>query len=278
MPRSPVCLSAKALLEELRALESQFQEAYQQASTSQDQKDIDQLQTRKEVFFTKERSIRELLKKESICSTESQKLSVFFEKEIIIPPMPKEFTLEQLERWEALGMEVHYLPAVNMTQDRKLKNWKIFPVDWFYQQIKSNQIPSVATLIPEGWFVIDGRQKPMCQGVQVYENDPFPESRFNIHPYIFETIEMKQKISKAFDIDIDRIQLPEAMVWNLVTNIHHPEWVKTDTWEWIKEARRMVGSRLACGYVESDGNAFMCWGADARDNTGFRPMGRFSAV
>lgn len=232
---------------------------------------------------------------------ESKKLSAFFEKEIEVPLLPAAITPERIKNWEQLGLELHYLPAENMTKDRELKAWKNKPGDWFYEQIAQGTIPATATELPEAWFVIDGRQKPAYnKGSQMYEHDPLAsaleelnirgiisqtnffeimidhKSRFGLSPADFDKPEVIKAIARALDLDPNQTSLPETMVWNLMANIHHPEWGTTNTYEWLKERYRS-GERLISGGSSRGGASSVGWSGEPDAGTGFRPLGRFSA-
>jgi hypothetical protein len=274
----PICLNAHALLQEVRKLEVRYQEVYEIAMLSQSQKDLETVERIKRAFLLKEREARERLKKEYICFDETQKLSTFFERKVAVPPMPKEFTLEQLERWEKLGMEVHYFPAEEMRQRKRLKHWK-YQLDEGLDQLE-RLLPheySVMNIL-KGWIVIDGRQKPplLEVGEMIYENDPFPGSRFDIDPDVFDTPEMKQKMAQAFDLSIDHVQLPELIIWNLMLNIHHPEWGDTDTPEWVWETLSRHGyARVICEFYYRT-NRFRVGSQDScMSDIGFRAMARY---
>ena len=239
-------------------------------------------------------------KVEKLRQEESQKLTAFFEKKIDVPPLPAEITPERLENWEKLGMELHYFPPETMTKDNKLKNWKKSN-DFFYDQIKQGEIPASAMELPEGWFVIDGRQKPAYNnGNQMYDNDPLaevlaelnrkgiikqsnydktkkldPKSRFGLSPADFDKPEVKRAIAEALDLELDQLSLTETIVWNVLANIHHPEWGTTNTSEWCEEKNKS-GRRLVSGYSDNGGASYVYWIDGPRDNLGFRPLGRFS--
>ena len=240
-------------------------------------------------------------KTEKLCQEEAQKLSAFFEKQIDVPPLPTEITPDRLENWEKLGFELHYFPAEDMTKDRQLKNWKKKPIDRFYEEIAKGNIPAGATRLPEGWFVIDGRQKPAyANGDQMYDHDPLSpvledlnrrglisqsnydrtkkldaKSRFGLKPEDFEKPEVIMALAKALDLDPAQFSLSETIVWNVLANIHHPEWGTTNTSEWQTE-KYGSGKRLFSGDSDGGGASDVDWGVSADGSVGFRPLARFS--
>ncbi|MBU0999692.1 hypothetical protein KKG24_05355, partial [Patescibacteria group bacterium] len=240
-------------------------------------------------------------KVEDLRVQESKKLSAFFEKTIDVPPLPAEITPDRLANWEKLGFELHYFPAEDMTKDRNLKAWKKKPNDWFYEQIASGEIPSNATQLPEGWFVVDGRQKPdYADGNQMYDNDPLasalgelnnlgiisqtksdgktelnPASRFGLKPTDFEKPKVIAALANALGFAPAQFSLTETISWNVLANIHHPEWGGTNTYEWQKEEFGS-GKRLLSGHSDFGGASSVDWYGNADDGVGFRPLGRFS--
>lgn len=245
-------------------------------------------------------SFMEEKKKEELCKEEEGKLIAFFETEITVPPLPAEITAERMKNWEKLGLEPHYFPAENMTKDRKLKAWKKKPNDWFYEQIAAGKIPPDAAKLPEGWFVVEGRQKPAyADGAQKYDGDPlalaledlnrrgliaqiksdgtrlYSDTRFGLSPADFEKPEVIKALAEALDIDPAQFSLTQTIVWNVLANIHHPEWGTTDTSEWQNE-KFGSGGRLVSGNSGSGGASYVGWGGVAFGRVGFRPLGRFS--
>lgn len=240
-------------------------------------------------------------KAETIRKQEQLKLIAFFEKDIVVPPMPSEMVV-RLDELEKLGMEAHYLPAEDMPKDRELKAWKKKPNDRFYDVNVKYNICQSYTKLQEGWFLINARQKPTyANGDQMYANDPFasvlealneqgiikqrdifkmkrlnPKSRFGLHPDDFEKPKVIAEFAKVIGIRPEQLSLPQIMVWNIVANIHHPEWGATKTAEWLKD-KFAFGARFLCGHFDDGGVSNVYWLDDAADTIGFRPLVRFSS-
>ncbi len=216
---------------------------------------------------------------EQLRGTEEQKLTAFFEKQIDVPPLPPDVTPERLKNWEKLGMEVHYFPAEDMTEDRVLKGWRKKPKKDFYDLVRKGELPSSAMKLSEGWFVVDARQKPAYDaGKQMYANDPLVPTlttRFSIKPNDLDDPKLIRKIAAAIDVEPDQFSLPTYMQWNILANIHHPEWGTTNTGEWVKEKLKS-GHRLISGHSALGGASYVLWHGVADVHVGFRPLGILS--
>src|SRR3989344_4081304 len=232
---------------------------------------------------------------------EAAKLSAFFGESIPVPPLPREITPERIKNWERLGFELHYLPPMDMTEDADFPGWEKKPRRWFYEEIADGRIAKDATMLPGAWVLVDGRQKPdYAKGAQMYDHDPLapvledlnrrgvisqsnfdetkldPRSRFGLSPADFTKPEVMNAFAKALDLKPGQASLTETIVWNVLANIHHPEWGTTDTTEWQKETSGSGGRLISgrCGYGGASG---VGWGGRPFGRVGFRPLGRFSS-
>ncbi|MFH1704829.1 MAG: hypothetical protein ABH861_02530, partial [Patescibacteria group bacterium] len=103
-----------------------------------------------------------------------------------------------------------------------------------------------------------------------------PASRFGLKPADFEKPEVIAALAEALDITTDQFSITETIVWNVLANIHHPEWGTTNTAEWQKE-KLGSGKRLISGGSGYGGASCVDWGGGAIDFVGFRPLARFSS-
>ena len=235
-------------------------------------------------------------RKESLYETERAKLSEFFEREIEVPPLPDEITQERMERWEALGLELHYLPPIDMSKEGDLKKW----VKPDFKNIDPSQLPKDAMLLPGRWVLVDGRKKPKFDsGNQGYENDAnflgpvlerlredgvienfrHPESRFDVSPEELEKPEVVVAFAQAMGLEPGQVSLPRTVEFNVLGNVHHPEWGEppSDCGEWFADKYKAGQGRLKGGDSGGGGLADVGWHfPDARHgNVGFRLLGRF---
>ena len=232
---------------------------------------------------------------------EAATLSAFFGESVTVPPLPREITPERMKNWEAMGFELHYLPPIDMTEDADFPGWEKKPRSWFYEEIAAGHIAKDATLLPGAWVLVDGRQKPnFAKSAQMYDHDPLapvledlnrrglisqsdyygkkkldPRSRFGLSPEDFTKPEVMNAFAKALDLKPGQASLTEAIVWNVLANIHHPEWGTTNTDEWQKETPGS-GERLISGYSDLGGASYVSWSGRPSEGVGFRPLGRFS--
>ena len=231
-----------------------------------------------------------------LLKSEKQKLEQFFRQRIEVPALPKEAIKEKLEQWEKQGFELHYLPGIGLDKDKDYPGWKAKPEDLFYQLIKNGDIAADSAELKAGWVLIDGRQKPAHDGgKQMYENDALgatlkelrkkgliadfkhQDSRFNISAEELEKPEVRQALAKALGVSADKLTVPRGIDFNAIGNLHHPEWGKTNTYEWFSDVHKR-GPRLYGGNSGYGGLSHVSRsGADTRsDSLGFRFLVRFS--
>ncbi|OGL79105.1 hypothetical protein A3E39_02570 [Candidatus Uhrbacteria bacterium RIFCSPHIGHO2_12_FULL_60_25] len=231
---------------------------------------------------------------------EAAKLTAFFGEYITVPPLPREITPERIKNWETMGFELHYLPPMDMTEDADFPGWEKKPQRWFYEEIAAGRIAKDATMLPGAWVLVDGRQKPKYDyGKQMYENDPLgdalaelrqkglvqphghvpdPHSRFGISADELSKPEVIEAFAEVLHVRPDQLTLPTATDFNVIGNIHHPEWDDTDNWEWFQDSYQAGQRRLYGGASWDGGLSGVHWDdADNRnDNIAFRPSVRFS--
>ena len=149
---------------------------------------------------------------------------------------------ELMERWEALGLELHYLPPIDMSKEGGLKKW----VRPDFKNIDPSQLSPDAMLLPGCWVLVDGRKKPEYDesGNQNYGNDgnflgpvleklrkkglveksERPMSRFSVSPEELEKPVVAAAIAEAMGLGPGQVSLPRMVEFNVLGNLHHPEW------------------------------------------------------
>src|SRR5579864_4834606 len=80
-----------------------------------------------EAVARNERKSLEVSGLKELVISEQERIGAFFGRPIDIPPLPDEVTSERYDRWHQMGLELHYLPGENMTEDRDLPGWKQKP-------------------------------------------------------------------------------------------------------------------------------------------------------
>lgn len=230
------------------------------------------------------------------------KLAAFFGQEVDVPNPPQELSAA-LIRAQEIGWtqaEAHFLPKIELKQNSNFPGWTVKPEQWYWEQIKERKVEKGAASLEGIWMIVDGSQKPQYKdGKQMYENDPFaatlaqlrkegkievpdwckhiPEgSRFGIsHDEIRKHV--NPAIATLLGVQPEQVSLPKAIEFNVLGNLAHPEWGKTNVWEWMNE-KFGGASRLIGGCSDGGGlaNVGCRTAGDHGGSIGFRPRIAFS--
>ena len=231
-----------------------------------------------------------------IIEHEKQKLQAFFGRDIDVPPLPEGITGVKIEAWEKQHLKLHYLPLIDMAEETKLEHW----IKPDFQYITESDLPKDAMLLPGSWLLVDERPKPTYEnGNQQYDNDTdflgpvleelrqkgliqsfeHPGSRFYISPQELENPAVIEAIARAYNLKPEQITLPRMIEFNILGNIHHPEWGESNCSEWFSDQYKAGLERLSGGFSDVGGLAFVrSRGPVGRrfGYIGFRALGRFS--
>lgn len=219
----------------------------------------------------------------------------FLGREIVVPQPPQEL----LDVWThaieqgITVFEAHFLPKTELKQNSKYPGWLVKPKEWFWQKIKEGKVAKDAAKLKGSWVLIDASPKPNYNdGQQLYENDPFAQtivtlrgkdaiqtpantpstSRFKIS---WDEIhgQVLPEIARLLEVEGKKVRLPKEIEFNIIGNIHHPEWGQTNTWEWFEDSFEADG-RLCGGDSSHGGLADVGddWSGDRSDGIGFRPL------
>ncbi len=198
---------------------------------------------------------------------------------------------EKIERFLNYGFDLHFLPKIEVGQDKKFAHWSDYPKNNFFRLIQKNKLMSNAAQLSGQWVLIDNRPKPKknywwiakddlltlflrkilktnlqehCRGIghQQYEDDSLLpilkangfHSRFSLNWQEINEV-IKPAVAKFLDIEKEKIRLPRFIEWNFLANIFYPEWGKTSTWEWFND-RFQTGECLTGG---SHGLSVLGW-------------------
>ena len=229
-----------------------------------------------------------------------------FGEEVEVPTPPQELfeTLRGFaERGVAYLDEVYYLPERRMTEKDKFWEAKgrVKPEPYFWQQVENGNYPASATVLEEGWRIGERLGKPMyANGQQRYTKDDYMEplmkylrdlgpknggievykkvpetSRFGASPRKIEGV-ILPKFAEMTEArgGVENMSYLEFNVWG---NMAHPEWGKTDTWQWFRDPAFRGGRRLIGGYSRSGGLAHVHVHSvgNRLDFTAFSPVVRF---
>ena len=191
--------------------------------------------------------------------------------------------------WHDLGLEVHFLPPVVMSQDAKFNDWKVKPENWYYQKVAEGKVcrrqpdgsllPDTEAFKLEGITVlVDTRLKPQYQeDKQMFKNDnllgPIIErlrqegkiarydygpqsSRFGVSADEWEK-EIKPALAEFLGVEVSQVRLERTIEGNVIPQLypHMPrkDDGKTNTWVWYEEFFEGASRRLYGGYSEYGG-------------------------
>jgi len=260
---------------------------------------------------------------QEIISRESLALQKFFGRSFEIPPLPEEATTERIAEWREQGFELHYLPSLSLiditidpsgavTEVRpNIRGWKKKPADRFFDLIKEGKLPKEAAELKGGWVLVDTRPKPSYDdGKQMYPGDLLatalaelnrqglikqasfdgttklpPTSRFGISPRELADPRVMAVLVKVLNIESGEASLQRAMEFNILGNLHHPEWGDTSTSEWFADTSEWFADQYGAGSQQLFGGSSVpgglsyvsSFGLDNRSgDIGFRLLGRFS--
>ena len=233
---------------------------------------------------------------EQFGAQEQEKLSRFFDREVAVPTPPQELSIAMLKAKEIgwAQAEPHFLPKMELKQNSDVSEWTIRPEDWYWQKIREGKVAKDAATLEGIWVVVDGSQKPQYKdGKQMYENDPFApvltqlrrdgkiqvpdwcrnipkDSRFGVSHDELQSY-VNPGIANLLDVQPKQVRLPKAIEFNILGNLAHPEWGKTNTWEWFSNnfgaVRRLIGGRRdRGGLADVDDD----WHGHRHDYIGFR--------
>lgn len=214
-----------------------------------------------------------------LVATAAQELKAVFKQEFEVPKPPAELfeTLRAFAERRITGFdEVYYQPAKKFDQYNISLDFNGFaePKKSFWELIKIGKYPAKVTELEEGWFIGDRRAKPMySNGRQRYGKDDYLEPLMGY----LRSLPLSDRIDAghvpdnsrfgASALEIEKKVLPifkEAsgakgivrnrryMEFNIRGNLVHPEWGKTNTYEWFADqvyygAKRLIGGNSASG-------------------------------
>ncbi|MBL7054063.1 hypothetical protein ISS06_02610 [Patescibacteria group bacterium] len=195
------------------------------------------------------------------------------------------YGVKKIVKWGRIGLEPHFLPAIDLSIHNDLPGWKIKPSKWFYSQNKQAKIlrrsfdefiEANALLLGENngnVVLIDTRCKPnrRRQNKQIYENDnllgyiisklrhkneitPYDKyvpkmSRFGISAREFDE-SIRPRLAKKIGIAKNQIRLERVIEANIIPQLYsympRREDKNTDTFVWHEE--RFKGNKSIQGF------------------------------
>lgn len=215
-----------------------------------------------------------------------------------IPEPPKELidVFGRIKALDITSFEPHYLIPMTFMRHDTYPGWKVKPDDTFWSMINAQEINLDSSLLYGRWILIDTIQKPSYVDTkQMYENDPlkyflaklrrerkmhqhksFPEgSRFGLS---WDTLhsDVFPELAKLLADSNNRVRLPRAIEFNIIGNMHHPEWGETSSLETFED--RYKQNECLCGGRTNWGglaNIYINSSDSWSGMRGFRPMLEF---
>lgn len=189
----------------------------------------------------------------------ARKLSNVFKKRIVLTPLPREFTDENLALWATFNFKPGYLPAEDISGTRSLKKWTKLE-KWFYDRVRDGKIKPIheglsSTHLPGRWILYDATVgADYASGTQVFVNDPLASvisglreknlvgkhdstpmgSRFSITPDEWQDVVLAHVASKL-GVTRAQIRLERAIEFNAIGNLYDSNRGKFNVWEWFQD-------------------------------------------
>lgn len=195
--------------------------------------------------------------------------------------------------WKKLGLEPHFLPSVEMLQDKKFPGWKVKPENWFFEKNYEGKIFGEPLQLGGGngqVVLVDIRCKPAYNnGEQMWESDNLlagiiiqlqaeQKIAYNPKPSRFgiSVLEIEQKVVPALatklGLEPGQVRLERCIEFNvlsqLLTDTPRVRDGETNTWVWFADHFKSDESRLHGGASDGGGFAYVGYGS-ADDYWGF---------
>ena len=219
---------------------------------------------------------------------------------------------DKVRRWNALGLEPHFLPEITMSRETEFPGWKVKPDEWLYLKVKEGkilrqrfdgelQVDHNAFALEGVTVLVDTRLKPTHKE----DKQMWADDHLFLGP-IMERLRDEKRItenyyglqSSRFDVSIDewaheirpavadflglgcsQIRLERAIEMNVIPQLypHMPrkDDLATDrgfSWIWLEEYFAVRANRLVGGQFYYGGFAFVFWPDALRSYGCFRPL------
>lgn len=220
--------------------------------------------------------IQDLLTAEQLVAIENAALNP---KPIEIPYPPQELLDVQAHlREKGISIfEAHYLPGVVLEKYSQFPGWQVRPEDWFWEFIMGGKISEDAKRLPDMWILVDGHSRPNYdRGKQMYVDNPLAPILQDLREkgQIAITDNVKHvprtsgfgvsldeveahvvpRFAEILRVDPERVRVPKEIEFNILGNLHYPQWGQATTWEWLYDKIGNV-SRLIGGHLDAGGLA-----------------------
>lgn len=220
-----------------------------------------------------------------ILKREKAAIAGFFEKDILVPKIPKWINDGIIQFWEKNLFDLHYLPDISLTENRDLSLWQDRPSKTFYQKIKEGKLSKKSSNLGGKWILIDSRDKPAKKVPWITSKDISFLKIFGLTPALYLKRMGKQQFNKEYLLDelseidcgsrfcltINNIEnlkpailrflningkvvrLPRFIEYNYLGNVYYPQWETTETWEWFEDIydkdQHLAGGSKSAGII-----------------------------
>lgn len=216
--------------------------------------------------------------------------------DVDVKPLPSFVTPEVRKNLDKMGMELRFIPSLNIDSLDALKkkgaedylkdiqgrypNWKRYESlssaeqsdssinrnlnEWFWGNVKDGDIDFPK--LPGTWVAVETMPKPTWHST--YKETPIGKKleltdRYNVSWNDAQAAIQKAKRSILSDAGLpesSNIKMLEALEWNLLAN--REGWGATNTYEWTNTEYRDSGEslRVAVGFSGNGGAAMASWG------------------
>jgi len=215
----------------------------------------------------------------NVLKSKEKKISNFFGQKIILSQ--PNISDNELLRFKELGFELHFLPKIEIFEDKKFFGWFDPPKNNFYALIKKGKLSSSSAHLSGKWVLVDARDKPARHYPWLAKEDLFvflmkifginfyqKAKNFNKQQYQDDCLlnilknngffsryslswreineVVKPEFANFLSVSKEKIRLPYFVEWNYLANFFYPQWGKTTTWEWFNDQLK-TGECLAGG-------------------------------
>lgn len=255
------------------------------------------------ILFTKEEQhLFEQSIREELVVAERHALQEFFGQDIPVPPLPPEITVERIEKWKQQRFGLHYLPEMAILEKNgaliSCPGWIRPPEELFLKELRNGRLLKESGQLSGCWILVDERPmpNPTATHVEEYETDVLgsvieqlrmegilkgssktTQSRFNLSYEELRKPEALKAFADVLDVDAKKIGLPKAVEFNLLGNLHYPQWGSTRLNEFFCDRRGsshiLYGGSYLLGGIASIGGAITNTGRGSE--IGFRLVVRF---
>ncbi|MDP2637993.1 MAG: hypothetical protein Q8P26_02950 [Candidatus Levybacteria bacterium] len=231
---------------------------------------------------------------------EARPVEIFSPNQLILPEtvLPQEVE-EVLRRSEKVGLglfEPYRLSDTILNQSNIRETLDYKPKSHYWHLIRDGAISGDSPKLPNAWVLIDKTQKPDYKnGRQMYEGDPLglllsklrsegkiqkvkelsDASRFGIiHDELIQIV--LPEIAKILGLDSSQVRLPKVIEFNVIGNLKHQEWGKTNTTEVFADKfghlNQLVGGNFDRGGLSDVVSSTYGFFNLRSGRIGFRPM------